>query len=94
MEEELRNISISSTTTCQALPDPVFTAFVIVLAVTLVPVILLNGLVAIMLLRATSVAIQVRTHPSSKSFGGNSDCSCCMAMCSSLFIGTCSRICK
>ena len=61
MEEELRNISNSSTTTCQALPDPGFTAFVIVLAVTLVPVILLNGLVAIMLLRATSVAIQVRT---------------------------------
>ena len=60
MEEELRNISNSSTTTCQALPDPGFTAFVIVLAVTLVLVILLNGLIAIMLLWATSVAIQVR----------------------------------
>ena len=62
MEEELGNVSWanSTNTTCQAMPHTGLTAFLIVLSIVRVPAILLNGLVAIMLLRATSVALQVR----------------------------------
>ena len=60
MEEEFENISKSSNTTCQAMPDPGFTAFFIVVSMVLAAIILFNGLIAIMLLRATAVAVQVR----------------------------------
>ena len=60
MEEEFGNMSNSSATTCQATPDPTLTAFHFAGFIVLVAIILLNGLVAIMLLQAKSVALQVR----------------------------------
>ena len=62
MEEELGNVSWanSTNTTYQAMPHTGLTAFLIVLSIVRVPAILLNGLVAIMLLQAKSVALQVR----------------------------------
>ena len=60
MEEKFGNTSNSSATSCQAVSDPNLTAYLIMGSVALVAVILFNGLIAIMLLRATSVAVQVR----------------------------------
>ena len=54
------NLSNSSITNCQAIPSPDLTAFVIVLSIASVPLVIFNGLIAILLLQSTSVAIQVR----------------------------------
>ena len=47
-------------TTNQGLLNPGFAAFLIVLAIPLVAVIAFNGLIAVVLLRSTSVAVTVR----------------------------------
>ena len=47
-------------TTNQGLQNPGFAAFLIVIVIPLVAVIILNGLIAIVLLRSTSVAVTVR----------------------------------
>ena len=60
MEGKLGNTSNSNATSCQVMPDPSLAAYLIVLSIALVAVILFTGLIAIMLLRATSVAVQVR----------------------------------
>ena len=61
MEEVLKNLSnYSNTTTNQGLRNPGFAAFFIVLAIPLVAVIVFNGLIAVVLLRSTSVAVTVR----------------------------------
>ena len=61
MEEVLKNLSnFSNTTSNQGLRHPGFAAFFIVLAIPLVAVIVFNGLIAIVLLRSTSVAITIR----------------------------------
>ena len=58
--EECGNLSNSSATNFQAMPSPDLTALVIVLSVACVPLAIFNGLIAILLLQSTSVAIQVR----------------------------------
>ena len=61
MEAVLENLSnVSNTTTNQGLLNPGFAAFLIVIAIPLVAVIIFNGLIAIVLLRSTSVAVTVR----------------------------------
>ena len=58
--EQCGNLSNSSATNFQAIPSPDLTAFVIVLSIASIPVAIYNGLIAILLLQSTSVAIQVR----------------------------------
>ena len=58
--EECGNLSNSSATNFQAMPSPDLTALVIVLSIASVPLVIFNGLIAILLLQSTSVAIQVR----------------------------------
>ena len=58
--EECGNLSNLSATNFQAIPSPDLTAFVIVLSIASIPVAIYNGLIAILLLQSTSVAIQVR----------------------------------
>ena len=58
--EQCGNLSNSSATNFQAMPSPDLTALVIVLSVACVPLAIFNGLIAILLLQSTSVAIQVR----------------------------------
>ena len=61
MEAVLENLSnFSNTTTNQGLQNPGFAAFLIVLAIAQVTAIIFNGLIAIVLLRSTSVAVTVR----------------------------------
>ena len=61
MEAVLENLSnFSNTTTNQGLLNPGFAAFLIVLAIAQVTAIIFNGLIAIVLLRSTSVAVTVR----------------------------------
>ena len=60
MEEVFKNLSnFSSTTTNQGLRNPGFAAFLIAIAIPLVVVFVFNGLIAIVLLRSTSVAVRV-----------------------------------
>ena len=58
--EQCGNLSNSSATNFQAKPSPDLTALVIVLSTASIPVAIYNGLIAILLLQSTSVAIQVR----------------------------------
>ena len=59
--EQCGNLSNSSNCTdYQAMPSPHIAAFVIVLSIASVPLNIFNGLIAILLLQSTSVAIQVR----------------------------------
>ena len=59
--EQCGNLSNSSICTdYQAMPSPHITAFVILLSIASVPLSIFNGLIAILLLQSTSVAIQVR----------------------------------
>ena len=61
MEAVLENLSnFSNTTTNQGLRNPGFAVFLIVIAIPLVAVIIFNGLIAVVLLRSTSVAVTVR----------------------------------
>ena len=60
MEAVIENLSNFSNTTSQGLLNPGFAAFLAVIAILLVVVIIFNGLVAIVLLRSTSVAVTVR----------------------------------
>ena len=61
MEAVLENFSnFSNTTSNQGLPNPGFVAFLIVIAIPLAAVIIFNGLIAIVLLQSTSVAVTVR----------------------------------
>ena len=61
MEAVLENHSnFSNTTTNQGLRNPGFAVFLIVIAIPLVAVIVFNGLIAVLLLRSTSVAVTVR----------------------------------
>ena len=61
MEAVLENLSnFSNTTTNQGLLNPGFAAFLIVIAIPVVAVIIFNGLIAIVLVRSTSVAVTVR----------------------------------
>ena len=61
MEAVLENFSnFSSSTSNQGLQNPGFVAFLIVIAIPLVAVIIFNGLMAIELLRSTSVAVTIR----------------------------------
>ena len=61
--EQCGNLSNSSATNFQVMPSPDLTALVIVLSVACVPLAIFNGLIAILLLQSTSVAIQVRVPP-------------------------------
>ena len=58
--EQCGNLSNSSATNFQVMPSPDLTALVIVLSTASIPVAIYNGLIAILLLQSTSVAIQVR----------------------------------
>ena len=61
MEAVLENLSnFSSTTSNQGLRNPGFAVFLIVIAILLVAVIIFNSLIAIVLLRSTSVAVTIR----------------------------------
>ena len=61
MEAVLENHSnFSNTTTNQGLRNPGFAVFLIVIAIPLVAVIFFNGLIAVVLLRSTSVAVTIR----------------------------------
>ena len=61
MEAVLENLSnFSNTASNQSLRNPGFAAFLIVIAILLVAVIIFNGLIAIVLVRSTSVAVTVR----------------------------------
>ena len=61
MEAVLENLSnVSNTTTNQGLRNPEFAAFLVVIAIPFVAVIVFHGLVAIVLLRSTSVSVTVR----------------------------------
>ena len=58
--EQCGNLTNSSATNFQVMPSPDLTALVIVFSVACVSVAIFNGLIAILLLQSTSVAIQVR----------------------------------
>ena len=61
MEAVLKDLSnFSSTTSNLGLQNPGFAAFLIAIAITLVAVIVFNGLIAVVLLRSTPAAVTVR----------------------------------